>query len=46
MLAESDIKFVPQKSIKGSIVPDFLAESPDEPQPEEYEFPDEELMMT
>lgn len=46
MLAEFDLKFVPQKSIKGSVVFDFLADSPDEPRPEDYEFPDEELMMT
>ena len=50
MLAEFDLKFMPQKLIKGSFVLDFLAEFPLEKNKEkhhlEYDFPDEELLMT
>ena len=50
MLAEFDLKFMPQKLIKGSVVSDFLAyfpleENKEEPPPE-YDFPDEKLLMT
>ena len=45
MLAEFDLKFVPQKAIKGSAVSeflvDFLLEEPKTPK-KEFEFPDEE----
>src|SRR5918992_398825 len=45
-LTEFDLKFVFEKSIKGSIVSEFLADSPDEASHEDFDFPDEELLMT
>src|SRR6187397_1486985 len=47
-LAQFDIRFMPQKAIKGSVVSDFLADFPieDSTPLEENEFPDESLMMT
>ncbi|XP_021747334.1 uncharacterized protein LOC110713176 [Chenopodium quinoa] len=51
MLSEFDLKFVPQKAIKGSVVSDFLVDFPIEDFKEandeaNYDFPDEELMVT
>lgn len=46
ILSEFDLKYVSQKAIKGSIVPEFLATSPGEAEPEDFEFPDEDLLMT
>ena len=43
------MKFVPQKAIKGSAVSDFLADFPleeVEKEEDEYDFPDEDLLMT
>ena len=36
MLAEFDLKYIPQKFIKGSAVPDFLADCPIEAEDEDY----------
>src|SRR6185503_3873630 len=47
--AQFDLKFVPQKAIKGSAVSDFLADFPleeVEKEEDEYDFPDEDLLMT
>ena len=43
------MKFVPQKAIKGSAVSDFLVDFPleeVEKEEDEYDFPDEDLLMT
>ncbi|XP_021728382.1 uncharacterized protein LOC110695461 [Chenopodium quinoa] len=48
-LAQFDLKFVPQKAIKGFSIYDFLADFPLEEvkkEEEEYDFPDEDLLMT
>ena len=46
LLAPFDIKFVPQKAVKGQVIADFLASHPS-PDNEElsYDFPDEEVFM-
>ncbi|KNA04804.1 hypothetical protein SOVF_196320, partial [Spinacia oleracea] len=46
MLAEFDLKYIPQKSIKGSAVSDFLANSPIEAEVEDYDLPDVQILMT
>lgn len=46
MLAEFDLKFIPQKSIKGAVVSDFLTDFPGESGEVNYEFPDEHLCTT
>src|SRR5918999_367749 len=46
LLAEFNLKFVSEKSIKGSVVFEFLDDSPDEASYEDFDFPDEELLMT
>lgn len=46
MLAEFDLKFIPQKSIKGAVVSDFLTDFPGESGEVHYEFPDEHLCTT
>ncbi|XP_021764843.1 uncharacterized protein LOC110729409 [Chenopodium quinoa] len=47
-LAQFDLGFMPQKSIKGSAISDFLADFPieDSTPVQENDFPDEELMVT
>src|SRR6187397_2297674 len=47
-LAQFDIRFMPQKEIKGSVVSNFLADFPieDSTPIEENEFLDENLVMT
>ena len=48
-LAQFDLRFVPQKAIKGSAVSDFLADfllEEAEKEEDEYDFPDEDLLMT
>ncbi|MGV7580430.1 hypothetical protein PJN12_29130, partial [Mycobacterium kansasii] len=44
MLAEYDIEFIPQKSIKGSVLADFLADNPVDGEEADFGFPDEEIM--
>ena len=46
MLAEFDLKYMPQKAIKGSAVSPFLADHPVESKEDDYEFPDEEICVT
>ena len=45
LLSEFDILYVSQKAIKGSAIPDFLAERANEEyEPMSFDFPDEDLM--
>ena len=46
MLAEFDLKYIPQKSIKGWAVSYFLADCPVEAEEEDYDLPDEQILMT
>ena len=46
MLAEFELKYIPQKSIKGSAVSDFLADCPIEAEEEDYDLPDEQILMS
>src|SRR6187397_2599242 len=47
-LAQFDVRFMPQKGFKGSVVSDFLADFPieDSSPVHDNEFPDEDLMVT
>ncbi|XP_021754420.1 uncharacterized protein LOC110719738 [Chenopodium quinoa] len=47
-LVQFDLRFMPQKAIKGSAVSDFLADFPieDSTPAQGYDFPNEELMVT
>src|SRR6185503_18664881 len=47
-LAQFDVRFMPQKAIKASVVSDFLADFPieDSTPIQDNEFPDEDLMVT
>ncbi|KAI5444087.1 hypothetical protein KIW84_012631 [Lathyrus oleraceus] len=46
ILTEYDIQYTSQKAIKGSVLPDYLAQQPIEDyQPMKFEFPDEDIMV-
>jgi len=45
VLSEYDVKYVTQKSIKGSVIADYLAQNPLEKyQPLDFRFPDEDIL--
>ena len=45
MLSEFDIRYIPQKSIKGRVMSNFLADLPMQEQKEEtFDFPNEEVL--
>ncbi|XP_056697846.1 uncharacterized protein [Spinacia oleracea] len=45
MLAEFDLKYIPQRFSKGSTVSYFLADCPIEVEEEDYDLPDEQILM-